>query len=89
MADHFAFHHEHLCSRPTLNILNHCATVPLHFGNKASLIIHDGFPQHSYIKREQNECLRERILQLVSLLIAVHILTHSVQTRTNTRWSGM
>jgi hypothetical protein len=48
MADNFALYSEDVFARPSLNILQHCLTVPhsLHFGHKSPRIIHDVFPQH-------------------------------------------
>jgi hypothetical protein len=58
----------------------------LYFGHKLS-IIHYGFRQHSVfsVKKADNS----RIPQLAGLSVAGHIITHCLETRTNTMWPVM
>jgi hypothetical protein len=55
----------------------------LHFGHKSG-IIQDEFPQHYVLV--WRKLIIAWISQLGGLSIAGHIITHSVETRTNTRW---
>jgi hypothetical protein len=56
----------------------------LHLGYKLRARIHDEFPQRSYfsVKKEGEPA---QISQPVDLSVAGQIITHSVETRTNTR----
>jgi hypothetical protein len=73
--------------RPSLNILHHCLRFlhSLHLGRKPPRIIHDVFPHQSCFLAWRMQTTA-RIAQLAVLSIAGHIITHSVETRTNTMW---
>jgi hypothetical protein len=84
LVDHFTLHRKHLFARPSLNILDHCSAT------------HYILPQTVHNSRCISAALKFltwrkritlRISQLAGLSIARHIITHSVETRTNTRWA--
>jgi hypothetical protein len=83
-ADHFALHRKH--------VFHHLWTFyaillqfihSLHFGRKPHKFIMDISGNHGLAWRKRTTA---RISQLVGLPIARHIITHSVEARTNTGW---
>jgi hypothetical protein len=58
----------------------------LHFGRKPRTV-HYGFLQHSCLAWRKRTAAQ--ISQLAGLSIVGHIITHSVRTRTSTRWQVM
>jgi hypothetical protein len=58
-----------------------------HFGRKPR-IIHNGFPQ-ALMFLTWRKWITARISQLPGLSIAGHVITHSVESRTNTKWPVM
>jgi hypothetical protein len=82
-AYHFALHHEHLF----VHLWTFCTIVlqflhSLNFGHKPC-IIYDGFLHHSFLVWKW---ITARTLYLAGVSIAGHIITHSVETRKNSRW---
>jgi hypothetical protein len=89
IADHFTLHWEHLFTYLwTFYTIILQFLHSLHFGHKSLHIIYNGMLQHSCFVTQRKQ-ITPWILQLVGLSIAGHIITQSVETRTNTRWPVM
>jgi hypothetical protein len=77
--EHFAFHREHVFSRPSLNILQHSLAVH-------SLDIF--WPQTAHNSRQISEEFASFVKKKSDKranFAAGHVITHSEETRTNTR----
>jgi hypothetical protein len=84
ISDHFALHREHLFTHLwTFYTIALQFLHSLYFGHK-SCMTHDISAEFMFLAWRKQ--IRVQILQLAGLSITGHLITHSVELNTNTRW---